>query len=243
MEQLSFKISNFEGPLDLLLHLISKHKMQICEVSIAELIDQYLESIGRVGPDELDPTSEFLEMAARLVYMKSLALLPRQEETEALEKELVGQLVEYSLCKQAASKLADMSQGLFFAVREPMTVEFDEEYNITHEPETLLEAYLGTMGKNARLVKPRAEDFDEIVSAPVVSVNSRIIRILRGLKRGTARTLSDLFKNVAGKSEAVATFLGVLELVKAGRMKIADDGALTGVNRAARERMDGNQNA
>ena len=70
MTELTFKINDFEGPLDLLLHLISKHKMQLFDIQIYQLIDQYLDFIGKVGPEQLEPTSEFVEMAARLVYLK-----------------------------------------------------------------------------------------------------------------------------------------------------------------------------
>ncbi len=224
MEGISFKISNFEGPLDLLLHLISKHKVKIYEIKISVLIDQYLEFIGNIGPDQLEPTSEFLEMAAKLVYMKSLALLPRAEETEKLKQELVGQLIEYSLCKQAAARLGDMAAGIMFAVREPLEIEFDEEYSGQHQPEQLFNAYMNTLGKNAKLVKPKVEDFDQLVTAPIVSVGSRVVKILRGIRTGTAKKIQDLFLGVETKGEAVATFLAVLELIKVGRIKISDDG-------------------
>ena len=112
MEQLNFKIESFEGPLDLLLHLVARHKVALIDVEISLLIDQYLDFIGNIGPQDLEPTSEFVEMAARLVYMKTVVLLPRQEEAERLERELVGQLVEYQLCKEAAEKLRYMQEEI-----------------------------------------------------------------------------------------------------------------------------------
>lgn len=227
MEQFNFKIENFEGPLDLLLHLVARHKMEIYEIPISLLIDQYLEVMGALGPDALEPTSEFIEMAARLVYIKSLALLPRQDEKEEQERELVGQLVEYHLCKQAAGKLRDMAQGVVLFVRGPMRVELPGDYDCVHEPILLLEAYTGMMGRSSRASAPTQTDFDELVSAPIVSVSSRVIRILRALRRGSAERLGDLFAGVTTKSEAVATFLGVLELIKTGRMKIDDNGNIS----------------
>ena len=89
MEQLSYKLPDFEGPLDLLLHLIAKNKLQISEVRISSLLDQYLEQIEQMQAADLDVASEFLEMASRLVYIKTVYLLPKHEEAEALEKELV----------------------------------------------------------------------------------------------------------------------------------------------------------
>ena len=224
VEELRYKLEDFEGPLDLMLALVAKHKMELCDIRIYELIDQYLAFIGEIGPEQLDPTSEFIEMAARLVYMKSVALLPRQEETAELERELTGQLVEYHLCKLAAGRLRDMSEGVTFFVREPMEMIFNSDYAITHQALELLEAYMSMMGRGIRMAPPDAETFDPFVAAPIVSVSSRIVAILRKLRRGTATRLSDLFGGVDSRSEAVATFLGVLELMKAHRLALDDEG-------------------
>lgn len=102
MEQISFKLEVFEGPLDLLLHLISKHKLNINDIPITELLDQYLDYISRMSEQNMEIAGEFLEMAARLVYIKTVSLLPQKEEAEQLKKELQGRLIEYSLCKKTA---------------------------------------------------------------------------------------------------------------------------------------------
>ena len=109
VEQLSYKLPDFEGPLDLLLHLIAKNKLQISEVRISSLLDQYLEQIEQMQAANLDVASEFLEMASRLVYIKTVYLLPKHEEAEALEKELVGQLLEYQICKEKNRSSRDKS--------------------------------------------------------------------------------------------------------------------------------------
>lgn len=235
MEEVSYKLENFEGPLDLLLHLVAQRRLELWQINIYELIDQYLEFVGEMGPDKLEPTSEFIEMAARLVYMKSASLLPRREEADELEKELTGRLIEYHLCKKMAARLRDMSEGVNFYVREPLEVEFDTEYSITHEAAALLAAYMSVMGKGARRTPPSAEAFEEIVTAPVVSVPGRIIYILRSLKRGRARYVEDFFASVRSRSEAVATFLGLLELMRAGRISVADDGAVSEGARSGRK--------
>ncbi len=95
MEKLSYKLPVFEGPLDLLLHLITKNKLNIYDIPIAELLDQYMEQIRAMQEEDLDIASEFLEMAARLVHLKSVSLLPKHEEAEALKQDLTGQLLEY----------------------------------------------------------------------------------------------------------------------------------------------------
>ena len=223
MENLTFQLTDFEGPLDLLLHLISKNKMKIADIEIVSLIDQYLARVNGPQGASLDATSEFIEMAARLVYMKSVFLLPRSEEQDELRDELTGMLVEYSACKRAASALGDLAQGVFLAVRDPMEVELDQEYRIRHEAAELERAYGAMLGLAKRREKPKAAQFEPLVAAPFVSVASRVVYVLRGLVRGKVRYLSSLFQRSFGRSENVATFLAVLELLKAGRVTVDED--------------------
>ena len=105
---LQFRLGEFEGPLELLLFLISKHKLDIRDIEISVLLEQYLDYIGQMQSADLEVASEFLEMAARLVYIKTVSLLPKPEEGEKLKEELQGQLLEYSLCRQVAGELAGM---------------------------------------------------------------------------------------------------------------------------------------
>ena len=95
MEKLTFKLEQFEGPLDLLLHLISKHKLNLYDIQIDLLLEQYLAQMEQIPFADLEQASDFLEMASRLVYMKSAMLLPKYEdEGENLKRELTGQLLE-----------------------------------------------------------------------------------------------------------------------------------------------------
>ena len=107
-KKLSYRLENFEGPLDLLLFLIAKKKLQIVDISISELVDQYMEQIEAMREQDMDIASEFVEMAARLVYIKTVSLLPKHEEAEELKKELEGQLLEYQECKRVAAQLSKM---------------------------------------------------------------------------------------------------------------------------------------
>ena len=97
MESISFRLEVFEGPLDLLLSLIQKHKLNICDIEISKLLEQYLLYIEKANEQNLELAGEFLEMAARLIYIKTASLLPRPEEAEQMKKELEGALIEYSL--------------------------------------------------------------------------------------------------------------------------------------------------
>ena len=93
MDKLQFHLPSFEGPLDLLLHLIRKHKLNIHDIEISSLLEQYLNFLNDMQAENLENTSEFLEMAARLVYIKTCSLLPRQEEEKALREQLTGELL------------------------------------------------------------------------------------------------------------------------------------------------------
>lgn len=220
MEQFTFKLADFEGPLDLLLYLVSKNKMSLADIEILKLIDQYVAIVHGVRAEELESASEFIEMAARLVQMKSFFLLPKSEEAERMKEELTGMLVEYSLCKEVAAKLRTMSESVYVAVRQPVQIEPDQTYRLHHQPWELEKAYCSLQGKSTWNRAPKAEQFEPLTAAPMVSVASRIIHVLRGLVTGKVKTLRQLFRQDATRSQTVATFLAVLELVRAGRVKI-----------------------
>lgn len=228
MEQtITFKLEDFEGPLDLLLYLVSKNKMNIYDIEIVALIDQYVSMVNGLPVYQMESASEFIEMAARLVQMKSYFLLPKSEEAERMKEELTGMLVEYSACKEVAAQLRGMAEGVYTVVREPAEVELDTEYRLRHDVYLLEEAYNALQGRSRQKQPPRQEQFEPLTTAPFVSVTSRIIHVLRGLMTGRVRRLRQLFVKEGGRSQTVATFLAVLELVRAGRIVIADDESLT----------------
>ncbi len=222
--QLNYKLPVFEGPLDLLLTLIAKNKIEITDIIITDLLDQYMEQIRQMQEDELDIASEFLEMASRLVYIKSVSLLPKyEEEASELKKELTGQLLEYQLCRETAQKLGTIvSFDNFF--REPSPVEFDLTYNRIHESEDIAKAYVSAVGRGKKKLPPPANAFSGIVSKKIISVSSKIITVMRKLWHGKTIKYSELFTASKEKSELVATFLAVLELVKGKRVRIEGDG-------------------
>lgn len=220
---LTFTLEAFSGPLDLLLHLISKHKLNINDIEISVLLEQYLEYISDLSEQDFESAGEFLEMAARLIYIKTVSLLPQPEEAEELKKELQGRLVEYSLCKAAALRLREEYIGGDSYVREPMKIEVDKTYSVIHEPIILLEAYQGISARVKKAVPLKAEIFEPIVSHRIVSVTSKIIFVLKSLYNTGKCEMDKLYDGVTDKSERVATFLAVLELTKSGRIIINDD--------------------
>ena len=152
MEKLSFKVQEFEGPLDLLLHLIAKHKLNIYDIEISALLEQYLAYIEQMQRQDMEVASEFLEMAARLVHIKTVSLLPRhEEEQEELKRELSGELLEYQAVKEIAGKLSDQFCGFDLFVRETAKLPVDTLYTRSHQPEELLRAYDSVQGQAGHL--------------------------------------------------------------------------------------------
>lgn len=224
-QQLSFRVSDeYEGPLDLILALIAKHKLNVWEIEISSLLEQYMAYIRARQEQNLEVASEFLEMASRLVYLKTVSLLPKyEEEKEKAKAELVGQLLEYQACKAAAALLGDRAgEGFGTFVRPPEDIPMDHTYQLRHSPGLLAKSYWEAMGRGKRRLPPQSEVFSPLVATPVVSVSSRIIHILRSLYKKAAMNLPGLFLQSRSRSEAVATFMAVLELMKAGRIRLAD---------------------
>ena len=221
--QLNFKIDQFEGPLDLLLTLISKHKMNILDIEIITIINQYLEIINAAQAQDLDIASDFIDMAARLVYLKSVYLLPKDEEGEKLKAELQGQLIEYSQAKLAAENLRRIFIGDNLFVRGPQQVEEDWTYDIIHPVSDLVKAYEVLDDKSIRRAPPKKEKFEPIVSAPIVSVQTKIFSVLKNLMKNRIQSLQSAFDKTKGKSDAIATFMAILELIRAHRISIDED--------------------
>ena len=237
MSVISFKLDMFEGPLDLLLHLIQKHKLDIMDIEISLLLEQYLEYIEQLDYEDYEYAGEFLEMAARLIYIKTVSLLPKPEEAQELKQELQGRILEYSVCKQLASKLRGMylENGVF--VREELTMEQGSKaYELTHAPEELVSALLAA-GKKKAIPEPqiKARDFGNIVSHKIYSVTSKILYVLKKLYKTGSFEMNGLYVGMKEKSERIATFLAILELTKSGRITLSDDNSVIYFKRRTKE--------
>ena len=223
-ETLSYKLDVFEGPLDLLLNLIAKNKLNIYDIPIAELLEQYMAQIHEMQAADMDVASEFLEMAARLVHIKSVSLLPKKEEEVALKQELTGQLLEYQQCKEAAMRLRERF-SLDGIVRAQADIPADLTYKRHHKPQELLSAYLSMLGKKKPPEPQKPEDtISKLITRRVVSVASQIVFVLRSLWKKRHVSLKELFRGKNDPSERVAAFLAVLELVKDKRLRVDGDG-------------------
>ena len=226
-EELTFHLADFEGPLELLLTLVQKHKMDLHNIPILELIDQYTCTVAADAGADPETASAFIEMAAHLVEMKSYLLLPRSEEGERMKQELTGQLIEYDQCRRMAALLRAKGEQAPVFVRQPMEMEWDNTYTLHHAPQILADYWNALAGRTRLRREPTQQQFEPLVTAPMVSVTSRVVYILRSLISGAAARMGQLFSPRQSRSTNVATFLALLELVRGGRVTLGENGELT----------------
>ncbi len=224
MSVLNYKIDVFEGPMDLLLHLISKHKLNIYDIPIAVLVEQYLSYVDELKNSDLEIASEFLEMAARLVYIKSVSLLPVYEEAEKLRQELSGELIEYAECKRIAQVLSTKTDGFNCIGRPQSEFEVDMTYNRVHDPLEILNAYMRVVGKRLRKIPPPLDSFKVIVEKKIVSVSVKIKGIVGLLIKEKRQKFQSILLQSESRSDMVAAFLAVLELAKTKHIQLFGNG-------------------
>lgn len=223
MEQLTYKLENFEGPLDLLLTLIQKNKVSIYDIPIVEITAQYLEAIEGIDESNLDNTSEFLVLASQLLYIKSRMLLPKNEDTEEEEdprEELARRLYEYQQYKEASEELRKNEFSTRYMVfREAERIDFPvPEYDTRHDVDELLNAFDSILKRHTRRLKPEKRAFSQIVGREKVSVDDMVEKIRKRLKKSKKIKFESLFEDSSSKPEMIATFLAVLEMVKGGKL-------------------------
>lgn len=228
------KIQVFEGPLDLLLHLIEKNKLNIYDIPIVEITEQYIAYVEAMEEENLDVVSEFLIMAATLIEIKSRMLLPKEEteEEEDPREELVRRLLEYKIYKYAAGELEKMRQEagqVFFG--SPQIPKEVSEYQEEVDPHAVLqdltlrrlnEIFQEVMKKNKEKVDPIRSKFGKIEKEEV-RVEEKVSYIrhqLRGLKNINFRTLLEI---QATKTQVVVTFLAILEMMKTGLIEVRQE--------------------
>lgn len=224
MDKFSYRLEGFEGPLDLLLFLISKNKLNICDIRLTVLVDQYLEQIRAMQERDMDIASEFLEMASRLIYLKTVSLLPRHEEAEELKQQLQTELMAYDRCRRIAAVFATMTGGFDTFVKTAEPIEYDKTYVDVHESDVLVDAYIAAVGRGKRRLPPPTTAFTKIVAHRIVSVSSRIVSVLAGLRRHGRRKVRQFFEKAESRSDLIATFLAILELCKGNRVTIQGEG-------------------
>ena len=220
----AIKLDNFEGPLDLLCHLVDKNKMDINKISISEITDQYIEYINKMQELNLDVTSEFILMASTLLFIKSKSLLPKQVEDEAelTEEELVHRIIEYKKYKEISKKLKDFYQiysKRFYKI--PDKIELPARKLEQKFSKDLIEQnYKNLLERNKSKINKNAINIEKIAITETVTVTSKVKDIFKELIKKPKFIFSKLCSaKKYTRLETVTAFSGILELTRRNKIR------------------------
>ena len=233
---ISYKLEQFEGPLDLLLHLIEKNKVSIYDIPIAEITDQYLEYVSQMEKEDLNVVSEFLVMAATLLDIKSRMLLPAEVNEEGEEEdpraELVERLLEYKMYKYMAFELKDReldAEKVFY--KNPTIPKEVARYEPPVDLDKLLDGltlaklqriFESVMKRREDKVDPIRSNFGTIRQEPV-SLEEKITSVMDYARKHRRFSFRAMLERQGDKLEVVITFLAVLELMKIGKIHLTQE--------------------
>ena len=222
-------MQDFEGPLSLILMLLSKNKIEIRDISISQILDQYLEYLEQMQSMDLEIASEFVQMASHLLYIKTKTLLSGDEEVSELEV-LMASLEQlkakdiYGEIQKIVPELKKASDtGLLYMTKlpEPLPKE-GKEYEYSHEPVDLLRAMYRIYSRGGKTAEA-AENMRAVPKRIVYSVKSKSRQILSLLRSGNMQ-LKELYRLCASRSELIAAFISVLELCSMGSVCVERGG-------------------
>jgi len=219
----AIKIENFEGPLDLLCHLIDKNKMNINDIKINEITEQYIEYINKMEEMNLEVTSEFLVMASTLIYIKSKSLLPKQvdEEKELTEEELIQRIIEYKKYKEI-TKIMQENYNIFskryFKAGEIIELP-KQKIEKKYDKEIISNLYSELINRNIEKVNVNAKNIERIAITENYTVSSKVKQIFKELIKKPRFVFNTLFSiKKCNKNEVVTAFSGLLELTRRNKV-------------------------
>ncbi|MBE6541195.1 MAG: hypothetical protein E7672_01980 [Ruminococcaceae bacterium] len=223
MENISYKFEIFEGPLELLVSLVEKHKLKIDDIPIDLLCEQYMNYMKEASEQNIELACEFLYMASELMLIKSRMLLPRDPiKDEDPRKPLIDAMKEYQKTKLAASELSDMFKEFGSRmIKEQDDISPDKTYVADHSIELLRAALVRVYNETRISEKIIKEEFSVIVNAPRIPVETIMTTLIDTLRSGSIY-LDSYFRDSSGKPELIAKFLGILELLKSKIISVDD---------------------
>ena len=234
--ELSYKLEKFEGPLDLLLHLIEKNKVNIYDIPIAGITDQYMEYVRQMDEENLDVVSEFLVMAATLLDIKARMLLPKEVNEEGEEEdpraELVQQLLEYKMYKCMAYELRDRqidAEKVWFKAPTipPEVLAYEEPVDVNELMSGVTLARLNDIFQS--IIKKQADKIDPVrskfgrIEKEEVSLSDKMTYVEEYSLHHGHFSFRSLLEAQSGKMEVVVTFLAILELMKMGKIVVSQE--------------------
>lgn len=234
--EISYKLEHFEGPLDLLLHLIEKNKVNIYDIPIVEITSQYLDYVNHMDREDLNLVSDFLVMAATLLDIKSRMLLPKEEEDEEASEdpraELVARLLEYKKYKYISQELADLEDSAGMHLYKPSTIppevaKYEPPVDLDRLLDGLTLARLQTIFQ--QVMKRKEDKIDRVRSSfgtikkEPVSLEEKIGAVMTYARKHRKFSFRQILETGADKLEVVVTFLAVLELMKIGKIYLVQE--------------------
>ena len=220
----TYKLELFEGPLDLLLSLIQKNKVSITDIPISLICDQYIEYITQAQSLDMELASEFIVMASELMLIKSKMLLPKEvEEEEDPRATLTDALLRYQQAKEAAAKLSPMYA--FYSgrmVKDTDEISVDKTFVADQDVTSLCAAVRRIVAYNNALERAATTAFKPMISKPIIPVEVKIVSIIRTVEKRGIASLEDILIGEATLPDMIASFLGVLELIKVRKLIVAD---------------------
>ena len=220
------KMENFEGPLDLLCHLVEKNKMNICDIKINDITNQYLDYLQMMQEMNLEVTSEFIIMASKLIYLKSKTLLPVEEDDEEEEIDLVQMLLEYKKYKESTKGMKERLEeyGKKF-YRQSEKIELPKgKLEKTYSAMFIPDIYATMINREIEKKNKNADNLEKIATSEKVTIRSKIKEILKQLWNKPTFIFNKIFNSKKQtKTEVVTAFLGLLELSKMNKVKISQN--------------------
>ena len=224
---MDIKIKDFEGPLDLLLHLVSKYQMDIYEVPLIEVIEQYLAYLATLKALKLEVAGEYMLMASQLTLIKSRRLLPKVaeelEEAEDLEQDLLSQLEEYRTYKQLGELMASQHEERALYYSKPKLELVYDDTELLHD-RTTVDLFLAF----SKLLTKKKEEFRQNHTTIVkdeYKIEDLMDQLRQQLKNQSQILLQDLFNKAANLQEVITLFLSTLELIKIQEVTVVQDTA------------------
>ena len=236
MEKIEYKLEIFEGPLDLLLHLIEKNKIDIFDIPISSILEQYLDYIYIMEEKDLFIASEFIDMVAKLLYIKSKLLLPKDENEPDPREELVKILLDYTEIKKIAEYLSGQFEVYKNRYEKPESQIIYENIEETNpekieiiDPSLLFNILIEIATKKRENIPPTIESIKILTNKKTITIAEKIISIIRRLYKYESLDFINLLKGgnkTTGRDDIVATFAAVLELLKTNRINITGENIL-----------------
>ena len=224
----AIKIDNFEGPLDLLCHLIDKNKMNIYDINLSEITDQYINYLKEQEKLNLEIASEFIIMASTLLYLKSKNLLPKQEEEEEeiTEEELIRRIIEYKKFKEISKVLKEQyknNSNRYFKLQEEIKLP-KQKIEKNYESMLIPEMYKKVVERNEEKVNQNAKNIEKIAITDNYTVASKVKEMFKALIKNKKFTFNKMFSlKKHNKQEVVTAFSGLLELSRRSKVLIKQE--------------------